>query len=86
MIAYLRLLSKGNMGLNTTVVILNDGLHDIKDDPKFGEKLYNAILASNKQDKVLYSGHGNVGEVIETHHADSDVTIKVGGNTGEILR
>lgn len=73
------------MGFNTTVVILNDGLHDIKKDKDFGKKLYDAISDFQGRPITLYSGHGNVGAVIETHHASHDVLISVGGNTGEII-
>ena len=73
------------MGYNTTVVILNDGIHAIENDKDFGKKLARAISAAVSGEKqTLYSGSGNVGEVVETHHADYDVTIKVGGNCGRV--
>ena len=74
------------MGFNTTVVILNDGLDDIANDKEFGKHLAEAIQSVIFNKKVtLYSGHGNVGEVIESHHADYIVTVKVGHNTGTIV-
>ena len=78
------------MGLNTTVVILNDGLAQIENDPDFGKNLVQAIqnLASGKK-QTLYASDGrcsgNVGEVVETHHADFGVSVRVGGNCGVIL-
>lgn len=49
------------MGYNTTVVVLNDALDAIRDDPEFGKKLYHAILASYD---VLVKVGGNRGEVV----------------------
>ena len=70
------------MGMNTTIVILNDGLDAIAKDKDFGAKLVEAILSRNK---ILHSGNGNVGKVVETHNADFYRTIRVGGNTGTVL-
>ena len=35
---------KNQMGFNTTVLILNDGLNSIGEDRQFGSKLYEAII------------------------------------------
>lgn len=70
------------MGLNTTVVILNDALHDIRRDPKFGENLFFAIINGDKH--VPAGGHGNAAYVVETHHADHEVLVRVGGNLGKV--
>lgn len=75
------------MGWNTTVVVLNDALDQIKNDPKFGEKLYYACLEVQRGKPVDVSAgyHCNAATVIETHHADIDVLVRVGGNYGEVV-
>lgn len=77
------------MGFNTTVVVLNDALDEIERDPKFGKNLVQAILecgCTGKPVNVSSMNHGNAAKVIESHHADYDVLIKVGGNRGEVIR
>jgi hypothetical protein len=76
------------MGFNTTVVILNDALHAIEKDPEFGKKLSNAVLRSiSRQDCPVHfsAGCSDAGSVIETHHADQDVLVSVGENTGVVV-
>lgn len=80
------------MGYNTTVVILNDALHFIEDDPDFGKRLADAVKRVTKGKPVYVSAHAksggihcNAATVIETHHADYDVTVRVGGNRGEVV-
>lgn len=75
------------MGYNTTVVILNDGLHDIKEDPEIGAKLYNGVLEASSRNGVTVSAgnHCNPIKIVETHHADSVSLIAVGGNTAQII-
>jgi hypothetical protein len=76
------------MGFNTTVVVLNDALHYIERDPDFGKKLVAAIMSVgcyNKPVDVSAMGHRNAASVIECHHADHDVYVKVGGNYGEVV-
>ncbi len=68
------------MGFNTTVVILNDSLHDIEHDPDFGKNLAQAIyfLSSNNEPfHVSSNGSSNAAIVIETHHADYTTLIAV---------
>lgn len=74
------------MGFNTTVVVHNDALESIKNDPDFGKNLVSAILAigmrPDKMEDVPAGCHCNACEVIETHHADSAIAVVVGGNMG----
>lgn len=74
------------MGFNTTVVVLNDALHQIRDDKEFGVKLYDAVTVVGRGGKDVSAGnHGNAARVIETHHADGLHAVIVGGNTGDDL-
>ncbi len=74
------------MGSNTTVVVLNDALNQIENDPDFGKNLARAILTNYRGGgNVPSGGHVNAATVIETHHADANVVIVVGGNRGEVL-
>lgn len=71
------------MGFNATVVVLLDQLHSIENDPEFGRKLANAIRQHGyDRDKPYVTGQT---QVIEVHHADSQVVVTVGGNTGRVL-
>jgi len=74
------------MGYNATVVVMNDALGDIENDPNFGKNLVAAILqVSNRNGKivdVVAGSHGNAAHVVETHHADQTAIITVGGNLG----
>lgn len=81
------------MGYNTTVVVMNDALSYIKDDPEFGARLADAIsraVMGKPVDVPAYSRSGgihcNAATVIETHHANYDVMVKVGRNRGEVVR
>jgi hypothetical protein len=77
------------MGWNTTVVVLNDALSFIENDPEFGKRLARAVRASvNSKDCPVRVSAGNFSSaalVIETHDADYEATIKVGGNTGRVM-
>jgi hypothetical protein len=82
------------MGYNTTVVVLNDALSFIENDPEFGRNLARAIMeaATNGGKPVNVPArssrggvHCNAATVIETHHADYSVLVKVGQNYGEAL-
>ncbi len=76
------------MGFNTSVIVLNDALHYIEEDPTFGKKLAEAIqrLNSNKGGiDISAGGHANAATAIETHHADVSSLIAIGGNQGTLL-
>ena len=70
------------MGFNTTVMILNDHIDFIENDPQFGRRLADAMRRMWVEEKPLDIG---VGKVIETHHADGLAAVVVGGNTGRLL-
>jgi hypothetical protein len=76
------------MGWNTTVLILNDALHEISHDPDFGKKLESGILrvgGRGEATDVCAGNHVNAVRVIESHHADDTVVVKVGGNIGYVM-
>ena len=76
------------MGYNATVVVMVDALDQIEKDPDFGKKLSAAILkvgCYGKPVDVSAGYHVNAATVVESHHADQDVYVKVGGNCGQIV-
>ena len=72
------------MGYNATVVVMVDGLHEIRDDPEFGKKLSDAIRdfqsARSKHSDVRAGSHLNAATVVGFHHADVTSVVLVGGN------
>lgn len=80
------------MGYNTTVVVINDALDYIAEDPLFGKRLAEAIKAAGHGGAVDVAAHNtrggihcNAAIVIETHHANLDVRVRVGGNYGKVV-
>ena len=76
------------MGYNSTLLILNDALHQIANDKEFGRKVADAIShlsVDRKPVDISSGGHCNAATAIETHHADSIKLIAVGGNCGQDL-
>lgn len=74
------------MGFNATVVVLLDQLDAIRKNPNFGQQLADAIIvkanSGNREDHQYIAGQT---QVIEVHHADNQVVVTVGGNTGRVL-
>ena len=73
------------MGFNTLVVVMNDSLGCIKNDPNFGKNLHDAICKLNRRDgfRDVAAGHSvNAATAIATCHADQTSVIAFGGNTG----
>ncbi len=76
------------MGWNTTVVVYNDALNAIKNDPDFGRKLAEAItrraagIRAEDHVDVPAGNHANAAMVVESHHADSTAVVTVAGNLG----
>ncbi len=75
------------MGFNTTVLILNDALHDIENDPEFGKNIAQAIkeMRGTEQKSVMSGHHSSAATVIECHHASVTELIAVGGNCAEVI-
>lgn len=76
------------MGWNTSLIIRNDCLHDIENDPAYGKKVADAVKEVIMQDRGVNVHCGSCGAsttVIETHHADATAIIAVGGNTARVL-
>ncbi|KWU19158.1 hypothetical protein [Burkholderia cenocepacia] len=77
------------MGYNATVVIRNDALKQIASDPKFGEKLAEAVTEAaatvHGTLEVAAGNHANAAQVVECHHADTTVVVAVGGNLGAVM-
>lgn len=82
------------MGYNTSVIVLNDALETIAEDPYFGKRLRDAVHSVGVNDgkpidipAVSPQGaiHCNAATVIETHHADCTSVVTIGGNCGQVL-
>lgn len=87
------------MGHNTSVLVLNDALGHIKNDPNFGKNLAAAIthlaVSGDKQVDIpatyrdsngnARSVHVNAATAIESHHADGTSVITIGENCAHVL-
>lgn len=76
------------MGYNTSVLIMNDSMHEIAKDPEFGKKISDAaglLFRGNKPIDIQVGGHCNAATVIEQHHADQTAILAVGGNYATVL-
>ena len=77
------------MGFNTTVIVRNDALGNIEEDPEFGKNLARAIMhlsvSQGRSVDVSSKGHCNAASAIETHHADRYIASAIGGNTAIVL-
>jgi hypothetical protein len=73
------------MGNQTTVIIRNDAIGDIRRNPvEFVNTLAEMIEHGRTGDFAVFS-HGNPAQVIETHHADYTVIVAAGGNTAYVI-
>jgi len=70
------------MGWISTIVVLNDFLHEIGKDPTFGQRVERAVL-SLYETKPQDIGH--YGCAIETHHNDGIIPVLVGHGRGSAL-
>jgi hypothetical protein len=64
------------MGLNTACIIRNDFLHQLRDDPKLGEKIWGAVVSRGRGEY-----HGQGFDVLPSCHADYIQVVAIGGNT-----
>lgn len=76
------------MGYNSGLIILNDALHVIKDNPlEFTEQVVRAIqlsggrLQTGTRVDIFVGGHGNAASLFHMAHADEHQVYVVGGNT-----
>ncbi|TNE32329.1 MAG: hypothetical protein EP349_01840 [Alphaproteobacteria bacterium] len=84
------------MGYQATIIIHLDEIDTIAQDKDFGKKLAAAVLEkANKSPQGDQTVRFNTssarksafaGAVIEVHHADHNVIVESGGNTGRIIR
>jgi hypothetical protein len=76
------------MGYNTTVVIVNDALDIIENNPnEFVTKLVDKIQSFNYTENKYFSvgNHANPVSVVGVHHSSETAVIAVGGNSGSII-
>lgn len=77
------------MGFNSTVIVMNDALHEIKSDPDFGKNLAHAIMmhgaGQGRHVDVGAGGHANAASVVDCQHADVVSIIAMGGNHGTVM-
>lgn len=80
------------MGFNSVIVILNDGLHDIKQNPvQFTAGVVNAIcqggghLREGNHIDIPVGNHGNAASLVHMAHADIHNAYLVGGNTARFI-
>jgi hypothetical protein len=70
------------MGWISTLVVLNDHLHEIGKDPTFGRRVETAVLKLYEE-KPQDIGH--YGMAIESHHNDGIIPVLVGHGGGRPL-
>jgi len=77
------------MGFNTTLVVYNDSLCEIRKDSEFGKKVADAIatlcIQTGNKAVDIHGSNTTVATVIESHHADSTSIVAIGGNAGTIV-
>lgn len=71
------------MGYNTVLVLLNDALTGIRNDPNFGDNLYLAVLHAigGKRQDVPAGSYCNAVSIVGQDHADTYRCYIAGGNT-----
>ena len=79
------------MGYNSVLVVMNDALDMIRNDPEFGERVYQSTLSvRDREDVSAHSNNGgifcNAATVISSAHADEPQVMVVKHNTGWVYR
>lgn len=72
------------MGYLTPILLYNDTIHEMKEDPTFTKKLYDAAISGKDDLDVFYqvgNGSGSCAQVLRAKHADDSRTLVVWGNT-----
>lgn len=73
------------MGYNAVLVVLNDNLCEIENDPEFGRKVAKAIRAFSRLRPDRIPPITGQTQVLSVEHADTVQIVAVGGNSGRIL-
>ncbi len=69
------------MGFNTALMVLNDRLDEIRNDPHFGRRVSDAVMeACHRKEK-----HFGSFSMLPTQHADTVQVISVGFNSINLL-
>lgn len=85
------------MGYNTAIVVMNDALSVIKNDPKFGESLYNAVSQAHRGESIDVPAHTyrdgevrgvycNAATVVSVAHADEPQVMVIKYNSGYVAK
>ena len=70
------------MGYNTSVLILNDNLHEIEKDQEFGKKVSRAVSGLRfGEPKIIFPQT----TIVETHHASGYSVVAFGENNATVL-
>ena len=69
------------MGLRTVVIFNNDHLDEIKNDPEFAKKLYDAIMKQNNTQAtaVVETDHATVATISHCSHSLRNISLRVIG-------
>lgn len=77
------------MGFNSTIIVMNDAVHEIESDPEFGKNLAQAIMMHSagpgRRLDVPAGSHSNAASVVDCQHADVVSVVAIGGNHGTVL-
>lgn len=73
------------MGFNSAIMLLNDNLHRIEDDPLFGAKVAKAVQQHHMTCPYEPTSFDYQCQVLGQQHADVTTVMAMGGNTGFVL-